>query len=138
MSHYVPSYAVTYNCLGDQECFTMKYTWELAVYFCFYVIPAINGFWANQRFMRQFLRRYGAMGSINHTVQRMLSALFEWKKTNPRQASGMVDSGGRFTIEGLPEGAYDVFGHAHKDGVWWSASGRVSAGGSVHLELKKP
>ena len=39
---YVPSYAVSYDCLGDQEAFTLKYTWELAVYFGFYVVPMIN------------------------------------------------------------------------------------------------
>ncbi len=52
--------------------------------------------------------------------------------------SGKVDADGRFTIEGLPDGAYDVHGHAQKDGVWWYATGKVSAGGSLNLELKKP
>jgi len=32
---YVPSYAISYEALGDQECFTMKYAWELTVYFTF-------------------------------------------------------------------------------------------------------
>jgi len=78
---YIPSYSITYNCLGDQEAFTMKYTWELAVYFCFYVLPAINGLWTNREFMPQFLRRYAVLGGINHNIQKMLSAFFEWKKT---------------------------------------------------------
>src|SRR6185436_1492104 len=29
----VPTYAVSYNVLGDQEAFILKYTWELSVYF---------------------------------------------------------------------------------------------------------
>src|SRR5262249_26075892 len=29
---YVPSYAVSYDVLGDQECYTMKYGWELTIY----------------------------------------------------------------------------------------------------------
>jgi protocatechuate 3,4-dioxygenase beta subunit len=52
-------------------------------------------------------------------------------------AMGKVESDGRFTIEGLPDGAYDVQGHAQKDGGWWMATGKASAGGSVDLELKK-
>jgi len=27
----VPSYAVSYDALGDQEAFSLKYTWELTV-----------------------------------------------------------------------------------------------------------
>src|SRR5262249_32315677 len=38
----VPSYAVSYDALGDQEVFTLKYVWELTVYFPFYVFPFIN------------------------------------------------------------------------------------------------
>jgi flavin-dependent dehydrogenase len=77
---YVPSYATSYDCLGDQEAFNMKYTWELAVYFGFVVLPMINGFYANAEFMPQFLRRYAVLGAINHNLQRTLSAFFQWKK----------------------------------------------------------
>jgi 2-polyprenyl-6-methoxyphenol hydroxylase-like FAD-dependent oxidoreductase len=81
---YVPSYAVSYDCLGDQEAFTMKYTWELAVYFGFFVLPMINNFFANREFMTPFLRRYGILGPINSNLQRFLSAFFQWKKTQPK------------------------------------------------------
>ena len=80
---YVPSYAVSYDCLGDQEAFSLKYTWELAVYFGFFVMPMFNNLFANQQFMPQFLRRYGILGPINANIQRLLSAFFQWKKQRP-------------------------------------------------------
>ena len=39
---YIPSYQLSYNCLGDPETLTLKYTFELAVYFGFYVVPFTN------------------------------------------------------------------------------------------------
>jgi hypothetical protein len=80
---YVPSYAVSYDCLGDQEAFTLKYTWELAVYFGFFVLPMINGLYANREFMRPFLQRFAVLGPINANLQNTLSAFFHWKKTQP-------------------------------------------------------
>jgi hypothetical protein len=77
---YVPSYAVSYDCLGDQEAFSLKYTWELAVYFAFFVLPMFNDLFANRRFIPAFLRRYGVLGPINANLQRMLSAFYQWKK----------------------------------------------------------
>ena len=82
---YVPSYAVSYDALGDQETYTMKYTWELAVYFAFFVLPLTNNLFANAQFMPAFLRRYGILGPINGNIQRLLSAFFQWKKTQPVQ-----------------------------------------------------
>jgi len=77
---YVPSYALSYDCLGDQEAFNLKYTWELAVYFGFFVLPMINNLFANQEFMPQFLRRFAVLGPINYNLQRTLSDFFQWKK----------------------------------------------------------
>lgn len=85
---YLPSYCLTYNCLGDPEAFTLKYTWELAIYFGFYVFPMVANLYANAEFMRPFLRRFAIMGAINTNVQRWLSGFFQWKKKNPRAASG--------------------------------------------------
>lgn len=82
---YVPSYASSYDCLGDQEAFTLKYTWELTVYFGFFVLPMINGLFANLPFMRSFLQRFAILGPINHNLQRTLSAFFQWKKGQPRR-----------------------------------------------------
>jgi hypothetical protein len=81
---YVPSYAISYDCLGDQEAFSLKYTWELAVYFGFFVLPMYNGLFANRNFIPGFLKRYGILGPINANLQRLLSAFFQWKKNRPR------------------------------------------------------
>jgi hypothetical protein len=81
---YVPSYAVSYDCLGDQEAFSLKYTWELAVYFGFYVFPMINRFFANGEFMRPFLRQFAILGPINANLQKFLSAFYQWKKRQGR------------------------------------------------------
>jgi 2-polyprenyl-6-methoxyphenol hydroxylase-like FAD-dependent oxidoreductase len=89
---YVPSYAVSYDCLGDQECFSLKYTWELAVYFGFFVFPMFNNLFANRDFMPAFLRRFGILGPINANLQRLLSEYFQWKQQQPRP----LDVGPRF------------------------------------------
>ena len=84
---YVPSYSVSYNCLGDQECFTLKYTWELAVYFGFYVVPMINNLFTDPAFMQFHMRKYGLLGPINKNLQMFLGAFFDWKKSNGRLGS---------------------------------------------------
>lgn len=77
---YVPSYAVSYDCLGDQEAFSLKYTWELAVYFGFFVQPFINHMFTDERFMLFLLRKYGSLGRINRNLQKFLSDFYQWKK----------------------------------------------------------
>ena len=79
---YVPSYAVSYDCLGDQQCFMYKYGWELAVYFGFYVLPFINDLFTDEEFLPVFLRKFGLLGPINRMLQKFLSDFFQWKKTN--------------------------------------------------------
>ena len=80
---YVPSYAVSYDCLGDQEAFSLKYSWELAIYFGFFVFPMFNNLFTNKEFMPAFLRRFRTLGPINGNIQRLLSAFFQWKKRLP-------------------------------------------------------
>jgi flavin-dependent dehydrogenase len=80
---YVPSYAVSYDCLGDQEAFSLKYAWELAIYFGFFVFPMFNDLFVNKDFMPLFLRRFRVLGSINANLQRLLSGFFQWKKGLP-------------------------------------------------------
>ncbi len=83
---YVPSYAVSYDVLGDQEVFTLKYGWELAVYFAFYAQPFINDLFTNLRFGKFFLRKFALLGPINRNLQRFLSDYYQWKKTqSPRE-----------------------------------------------------
>lgn len=92
---YVPSYALSYDVLGDQETMTLKYTWELAVYFSFYVFPFINDLFADVRFAAAFLGRFARLGRLNRGLQAFLRAYYHWKQENgpasphrPRTACG--------------------------------------------------
>ncbi|HUP43281.1 MAG TPA: hypothetical protein VM599_08735, partial [Thermoanaerobaculia bacterium] len=94
-SAYVPSYAVSYDTLGDQEAFSLKYTWELTVYFAGYVFPFINDLFADRRFGLAFLRLFSQLGPLNRAVQQMLSDYYQWKKVEGRLASvAAVDGNG--------------------------------------------
>ena len=57
--------------------------------------------------------------------------------TNGMWAQGKVEADGLYTIEGLPDGTYDIHAGCQKDGAWWQATGKASAGSSLDLELKK-
>ncbi|MCP3963335.1 MAG: hypothetical protein GY719_36315 [bacterium] len=78
---YVPTYAVSYDALGDQEAFSLKYAWELTVYFAGYVFPFINDLFTDRRFLLAFMRLFSQLGPINRSVQEYLSAYYQWKKT---------------------------------------------------------
>ncbi len=77
---YVPSYAVSYGALGDQEVFTLKYAWELAIYFSFYVFPVINDLFTNRGFIQVFFRKFAQLGPINRNLQQFLIDYYSWKK----------------------------------------------------------
>ncbi|HWP85474.1 MAG TPA: hypothetical protein VNN17_09810 [Terriglobia bacterium] len=77
---YIPSYSVSYDVLGDQEAFLMKYTWELAVYFTFFVFPFINQLFTNQEFVPVYLAKLARLGRINANLQAFFSAFYQWKK----------------------------------------------------------
>ena len=79
---YVPSFAVSYDCLGDQEAYSLKYTWELTIYFAFYVFPFINDLFTDRRFLASFLRNFGKLGRVNLSLQSFFSAYYRWKKAN--------------------------------------------------------
>lgn len=77
---YVPAYATSYDALGDQEVFTLKYGWELTIYFAYYVFPFINDLLTERRFLLSYLRLFGRIGPMNRNIQRFLSEYFQWKK----------------------------------------------------------
>jgi flavin-dependent dehydrogenase len=77
---YVPSFSTGYDALGDQECFVMKYTWELAVYFSFYVLPFINDLFTDVKFLPHFLPKFSKLGPVNKTLQSLITAYHHWKK----------------------------------------------------------
>lgn len=79
---YVPSFAVSYCTLGDQEAFSLRYVWELTVYFGFYVFPFINDLLTQRTFLPGYLRRLGILGPINQGIHRLLAAFYRWKKEN--------------------------------------------------------
>src|ERR1051325_10098469 len=78
---YVPTYAISYDALGDQEAFSLKYTWELAIYFAFYVFPFVNDLFTDRRFLAAFVTRFSQLGRINRSLQNFISDFFQWKKT---------------------------------------------------------
>jgi 2-polyprenyl-6-methoxyphenol hydroxylase-like FAD-dependent oxidoreductase len=79
---YVPSYGTSYDVLGDQEAMTLKYTWELSVYFSFYVFPFINELFTDRHFLVSYLNKLSRLGPINRKLHDFLSAYYQWKKLN--------------------------------------------------------
>lgn len=75
----LPTFSTSYDTLGDQEAFTLKYTWELSVYFSFFVFPFINDLSADLGFVPQYLWRFARLGAINRGLQSFLSAFYRWK-----------------------------------------------------------
>jgi hypothetical protein len=81
----LPTYAASYDVLGDQETFVLKYTWELSVYFSFFVFPFINDLATNTEFIPAFLSRFSRLGDLNAKVQQFLSGFYQWKKVHGRR-----------------------------------------------------
>ncbi|MEZ4749591.1 MAG: tryptophan 7-halogenase, partial [Bdellovibrionota bacterium] len=65
---FTPSFKISYNALGDQETFILKYTWELSVYFAFYVFPFINDLTTSSTFTLPMLQRFSELGTLNHQI----------------------------------------------------------------------
>jgi flavin-dependent dehydrogenase len=80
---YVPSYMVSYDLLGDQECFAIKYGWELTIYFAFYVFPFINQVLTEPGFVVPYLDLFAQLGALNHSVQSFFTGYYHWKKGQP-------------------------------------------------------
>jgi len=83
---YVPSYSVSYDALGDQECYAMKYGWELTVYFTFFVFPFINRVFTDTSFVVPYLDLFAKLGVLNHNLQSFITAYYHWKKAHPLKA----------------------------------------------------
>ncbi len=82
-SSLLPTFSTSYNALGDQEVFTLKYTWELSVYFAFFVFPFINDLSTDLGFVPLYLRRFARLGTVNHGLQAFLSGYFQWRSASP-------------------------------------------------------
>lgn len=81
---FLPSYDPGYDALGDQECFTIKYTWELAIYFGFFVFPFINELFTDRNFLIPWFRRLSMLGGMNEKVLAHIHTFVSWKKTEGR------------------------------------------------------
>jgi hypothetical protein len=77
---YLPSYATSYNALGDPEAFSLKYTWELTIYFAFYVFPFINHLFTDRRFLVSWLKAFSRLGPMNAGMQKLISGYYLWRK----------------------------------------------------------
>lgn len=87
---FVPSFQESYRVLGDHECYFMKYTWELAIYFDFFVMPFFNQLFTDRRFLAGYFRRFAALGPINRGLLTYLSAYYDWKKVHSAPPSEPV------------------------------------------------
>ncbi|HEX4346312.1 MAG TPA: FAD-dependent monooxygenase [Vicinamibacterales bacterium] len=79
---YLPSFQIGYDCLGDQEAHSLKYVWELTIYFAFYVFPFINDMFTDRRFLVAFLRAFTKLGRVNVGLLTFLRDYFHWKQAN--------------------------------------------------------
>jgi len=79
---YLPSFQIGYDCLGDQEVHSLKYAWELTIYFAFYVFPFINDLFTDRRFLITYLRTFTRLGRVNLGLLTMLNQYYHWKKAN--------------------------------------------------------
>ncbi len=77
---YLPGYAAGYAPLDDQEAFTLKYVWELTVYFVAYVFPFINELFTEPAFVSAFLKQFTRLGPWNRGLQDVLTGYTHWKQ----------------------------------------------------------
>ena len=83
----LPTYVISYDALGDQETFSIKYTWELSVYFSFFVFPIINDLCTDRRFVLSYFRYFSQLGPVNKNLQQFISAYYQWKKAERSPAA---------------------------------------------------
>ena len=87
---YVPSFAISYQTLGDPESFTLRYVWELTIYFAFYVFPLINDLFVDRRFMPSFLGLFAQLGPLNRRLHELLEGYYFWQKAHLRRPAEPV------------------------------------------------
>jgi len=76
----LPTYATSYDALGDHEVFTLKYTWELSVYFSYITYPMLSDLSTDTEFLPAYLSRFSRLGALNRQLQEFLSGYFQWTK----------------------------------------------------------
>lgn len=86
----LPTYATSYDALGDQETFVLKYTWELSIYFSFFVFPFINDLESDVDFVPGYLSRFSRLGALNAKLQSFISGYYQWKKGNRHSSDSLL------------------------------------------------
>ena len=76
----LPTYAVSYDALGDQEAFMLKYTWELSVYFAFFVFPFINDLATHRLFALSYLGSLPGWGRSTRICKRSSAPITNGRK----------------------------------------------------------
>ncbi len=88
---YVPGFELGYTMLGDQECFSLRYAWELTIYFSFYVFPFINDLFTDPSFLPGHLRRFSKLGPWNRQLVAFVARYDRWKReVSPTSAAPPV------------------------------------------------
>ncbi|QQR72269.1 MAG: tryptophan 7-halogenase [Holophagales bacterium] len=87
---YVPSYAVSYAVLADPETYSLRYVWELTIYFAFYVFPFVNDLHPEPRFLPAFLALFAQLGPMNRRLHEYFAAFWAWRKEHLPPAPGPV------------------------------------------------
>jgi flavin-dependent dehydrogenase len=75
----LPTFSISYDALGNQETMILKYTWELSIYFTFFVFPFLNDLHADIEFIPGYLSRLSRLGKVNASLQRFLNDYYHWK-----------------------------------------------------------
>ncbi len=110
---YVPSFAVSYEVLGDQETFTLRYVWELAVYFSFFVFPFINDLFTDRQFVPFFLRNFARLGPTNRNLHGFLVGFYRWKKANAPAGEQRSEESGESGAAAAAPRCFDFYEFEH-------------------------
>ncbi|MCG8462755.1 MAG: hypothetical protein MI919_41245, partial [Holophagales bacterium] len=110
-------------------CFSLKYAWELQIYFALYVFPFLNDLFTDRRFVLAFLRQFSRLGPWNRGLQQMLSGFYSWKKAEHRPVEGprFLDFNEIGNLSRAEKTFYEV-------GVGVGEAKRILAQQMVHLE----
>jgi flavin-dependent dehydrogenase len=125
---YVPTYAVSYNALGSQQVFTLKYSWELSIYFSFFVFPFINDFFTDSAFIYRFFRKFSRLGPVNRNLQEFLACYYRWWKSHSSRSTKVLNDFMELTPLKTAETAF------YEVGVTVEEAGKVLDKHLVNLE----
>src|SRR6185369_14100280 len=68
--------------------YSLRYVWELTIYFAYYVFPFINDLFTTRAFVPGFLQRFSRLGPLNRGMQEFLMGYYGWKKEHMQPPAG--------------------------------------------------